>query len=76
MEIQVRVLAGAAHGLPAIGKASVRLPEGANGADLLAAFAIPGDSGVILIVNGRRQPASAVLQAGDSVGLMQPVAGG
>lgn len=76
MEIQVRVLAGAAHGLPDIGRRSVRLPEGANGADLLAALAIPGDSGVILIVNGRRQAPSTGLQAGDSVGLMQPVAGG
>jgi sulfur carrier protein ThiS len=76
MEIQVRVLAGAIHGLPAIGKTSVRLQEGASGADLLAALAIPDDAGVILIVNGRRQPPGAGLEAGDSVGLMQPVAGG
>ena len=52
------------------------LPEGANPGQVMAVLHIAAEDVAIIMINGRRTEADAVLQEGDTLALFPPVGGG
>ncbi|MCU0559585.1 MAG: MoaD/ThiS family protein [Desulfobacterales bacterium] len=77
MKITVNLFANLRDYAPAGQRpAEVSLPGGATAADLLSALRIPPAVQAVLLVNGRRAEAAALLADGDEVTLFPPMEGG
>lgn len=79
MEVRAKLHASLRRYLPASAEGdwiTVELPPGATVADLLERLGIPKDHAKMCVVDGQQSALDRVLQAGSSVALFPPLAGG
>jgi len=58
------------------GFSEVELKEGSTVWDLIAELRLTEEKSLIIMVNGRREEMTTVLQDGDRIGIFPPVGGG
>lgn len=78
MKVEVRLFANLRDNYPKESKGvlTVELPRGSTVGNLIENLNLPDGLPLIVMINGKRQPETALLNDNDRVGIFPPVGGG